>query len=304
ALMRAQLVDTAARGEALAMLGASETGIYGRFGYGVASRTREVSVRTGGGWRTGAPVGGPVRMLAPDEIVSAQAYAHRSIALARVGGMTRPDPWWAPVEERVRAREPVVAIVHTGRDGDDGFAMAVAEPGGTFDDRTLRVLDLHAADVEAAAGLWRFLFGIDLVRRVVAAERPLDEPLDLLLQDPRDLAVTGEEDGTWLRLIDVPAALGARSWAAGDVVLLGVHDRLLPQNAGVYRIGDGGVERVTGVVPELECDVSALAMAYLGDRAPSRLAATGWWSAADPGVLARADRVFATTTVPWCGTRF
>ena len=112
-------------------------------------------------------------------------------------------------------------------------------------------MDLHAADVEAAAGLWRFLPGIDLVRRVVAVRHPLDEPLDLLLADARDVVVTGEEDETWLRL--VPTALCARSWAAGDAVLIGVHDRLLPRNAGVFRIGDGGAGRVVGVAPELEC---------------------------------------------------
>ena len=45
-------------------------------------------------------------------------------------------------------------------------------------------------------------------------------------------------------------------------------------------------------------------MAYLGDRSPSTLAATGWWTAHDPAALPRADALFATDTVPWCGTHF
>jgi GNAT superfamily N-acetyltransferase len=48
ALMRAQLDDVAARGEALAALHATEARIYGRFGYGVATRRRPVRVRRSG----------------------------------------------------------------------------------------------------------------------------------------------------------------------------------------------------------------------------------------------------------------
>jgi predicted acetyltransferase len=58
------------------------------------------------------------------------------------------------------------------------------------------------------------------------------------------------------------------------------------------------------VQPELECDAAALAMAYLGDRTPSELVATGWWRAADLSAVPRADAAFATTEVPWCGTYF
>jgi predicted acetyltransferase len=58
------------------------------------------------------------------------------------------------------------------------------------------------------------------------------------------------------------------------------------------------------VAPELECDVAALAMAYLGDRRPAELAATGWWTVHDPAALERADAAFATAVVPWCGTMF
>jgi predicted acetyltransferase len=119
-----------------------------------------------------------------------------------------------------------------------------------------------------------------------------------------------------LRLVDVPAALSARAFPtpheeSGDTdpapVLLAVHDALLPDNTGVYRLGGGTAERVAplgAVAAELECDVAALAMAYLGDRSPSALAATGWWTVHDPAVLPRADALFATDVVPWCGTHF
>jgi predicted acetyltransferase len=54
--------------------------------------------------------------------------------------------------------------------------------------------------------------GVDLADGVQARLRPLDEPLELLLADPRACAVTGNEDETWMRLVDVPSALAARSY--------------------------------------------------------------------------------------------
>jgi predicted acetyltransferase len=136
----------------------------------------------------------------------------------------------------------------------------------------------------------------------------VDDPLDLLLADPRDAVVTGLADETWLRLVDVPAALAARSFGAGAApLLLAVHDPMLPDNAGVYRIAGEGAERVGPLgacEPELSCGVAALAPAYLGDRSPSTLAATGWWTVHDPTAPARADALFTTTPAPWCGTHF
>ena len=309
ALMRAQLDDVAARGEALAALHATEARIYGRFGYGVATRAQSVRVRRSGrGLRPAVPAVGEVRLVTPDEIGPVSADLHERIALDRPGMITRGETWWrSPAEWARREQRSVVAAVHTGPDGDDGFVVA-ASGKGDFAARPLQVEDLHADSVTAAAALWRFLLDVDLVGEVTAWARPLDDPIDLLLADPRDLTVTGVEDELWLRLVDVPAALAARGFAAAPPVLLGVHDTLRETNAGVYRIAGGTAERVEPlggpVAPELECDVAGLAMAYLGDRRPAELAAAGWWTVHDPAALERADAAFTTATVPWCGTMF
>jgi predicted acetyltransferase len=309
ALMRAQLDDLLIRGEVLAALHASEARIYGRFGYGVATRAREVRVRRSGrGLRPAAPVGGSVRLLGPHEFASVSAAVHDRIVLRRPGMITRGETWWHPPAERAqRDKRSVIAAVHTGQAGEDGFVVATAA-GGDFATRSLEVADLHADEACAAAALWRFLLDVDLIAEVSAWARPLDEPLDLLLADPRDLTVAGVEDEVWLRLVDVPAALAARGFGDAGPVLLGVHDPMLETNAGVYRIAGGTAERVEPlggpVAPQLECDVAALAMAYLGDRRPAELAATGWWTVHDPAALERADAAFATTVAPWCGTMF
>ena len=309
ALMRAQLDDVAARGEVLAVLHATEARIYGRFGYGVATRARSVRVRRSGrGLRPGAPAVGEVRLLGPDDIGPVTAALHERIVLTRPGMITRGETWWrSPAERARRDQRPVIVAAHTGPDGDDGFVAATAGKGDIAG-RALQVEDLHAGGPAAEAALWRFLLDVDLISEVTAWARPLDERLDLLLADPRDLTVTGVEDELWLRLVDVPAALAARGFADAPPVLLGVHDPFREANAGVYRIAGGTAERVEPlggpVAPELSCDVGALAMAYLGDRRPAELGATGWWTVHDPRALERADAAFATTTVPWCGTMF
>jgi predicted acetyltransferase len=310
AMMRAQLDDAAARGEPVATLRASEARIYGRFGYGVATRGRSVRVRADATlFRAEAPRGGTVRLLERGEIVPVLREVHARIALRRAGGITRTEGWWAVgTGRRVEVeREHVLAAVHTGPQGDDGFAIAYLGDAAGVMERSLDVVDLHG-DIAATSALWRFLLGVDLVGSVQAHLRPLDEPLELLLADPRACAVTGNEDETWLRLVDVPVALAARAYGAAEPVLLAVHDGLLDANSGVYRIADGSAERVGPlggpVRPELECTVAALAMAYLGDRRPSELVASGWWSAPEPGAVPRADAAFATAGTPWCGTYF
>ncbi|MFC5994695.1 GNAT family N-acetyltransferase [Pseudonocardia hispaniensis] len=308
AMMHTQLRAAARAAEPLASLRASEAVIYERFGYGPATRGRHVRVpRPHRGWRAGAPAGGSVRLLGRSEIVPVLAPLQRRLALRRAGGIERPDAWWwGLVQRRLDAREHVVACVHTGPDGDDGFAVAFSHGvGPALTGRVLRVEDLHAGSVDAAAGLWRFLLSVDLVDTVEGWLRPLDEPLELLLTDPRKCQVTGQEDETWLRLVDVPAALAARSWGAAEPVLLGVSDTVLPENSGVYRIGPDAVERVSCAEPELECDVAGLAAAYLGDRMPSALAVCGWWTVRDPVAVSRADALFAIGGPrPWCGTFF
>lgn len=309
AMMHRQLTDAAATGEVLATLTATEAGIYGRFGYGIGVRGRRLKVRTrrtgGHGIRPGVPAPGRVRLLDRAELLKVLVPLYRTIALRRPGSMVRPDSWWPmALERRLDERAHTLAAVHTGPDGDDGFFVAGAERGAEWTSLTVRLEDMHTAGPAATAGLWRFALDVDLAETVEALTRPLDEPVELLLADPRDCTTTGVSDELWVRLVDVAAALAARAFGNAEPVLLGVHDPVLPANTGVYRITPEGVDRADDSAPDLECDVTGLAMAYLGDRRPSDLVATGWWTATSPEAVSRADALFATASAPWCGTWF
>jgi predicted acetyltransferase len=307
AVLREQLADVQARGEPLAGLRATESGIYGRFGFGVASRARSLAVvRRRCAFHATAPRGGQVRMLAGSEAMKVIPPLYERLAVTRPGMITRPDAWWAVARGEVAAPSGIQYAVHSGQHGDDGFVRYKVERHRGFADSChgiLEVTGLYGTESTAIAELWRFVLGVDLVDEVRARARPLDDPLELLLAEVDACQTRVVEDELWLRLVDVPAALAARAYQDVEPVVLEVRDRFLPTNDGVYRIGPDSVERV-GTRPGLVMDVGALASLYLGDRMPSTLAATGHIEVREADALLRADRLFASAAVPWCGTLF
>lgn len=307
-LMRTQLTGMT---EPFATLRASEGLIYGRFGYGVATRGRTVVVRR----HRAAPHSavsdvGRVRLVPYADALPVVTALYDRIGAQRPGWSGRPDSWWqATLAYLAAAKSQVPVAVHSGPDGDDGFAVYVVRRDFEEHEKpvVMQVHDLTAETPEVWAALWRFLLSVDLVDEINAELRPLDEPVGLLFADPRAVSTPVVEDETWLRLVDVPVALAARSYRelapdAGSVVIE-VRDPFLPANSGRYLIGDGAARRV-GEPAELSMDVAALAMLYLGDVAASALAATGRLTVVKADALRVADRLFGVPGSPWCGTFF
>ncbi len=309
AMMATQLADVAARGLPLAALHASEPTIYGRFGYGSATLGKTAWIaRPAARLHERLPAAGRVRMLTPDEAVKQIPSLYQRIGLHRAGMMARPEGWWAFSHDRLVGPDgDHVVVVHSGPDGDDGFAVY-----GTVNRRTLespdegavlKVRELHAADPAARVALWRFLLSVDLVSGVRARFRPVDEPLAAMMADHRHARTAEVEDDLWLRLIDVGTALDARTYRDAAPVVLAVTDRQLTANTGHYEVGPDGARR-TEAAAHLSLDVDTLAMLYLGEWSASALAEAGRITVHDPAATARADELFTTVTAPWCGTYF
>ncbi|NED80930.1 GNAT family N-acetyltransferase, partial [Streptomyces sp. SID11233] len=173
--------------------------------------------------------------------------------------------------------------------------------------RTATVDDLIATSPAAERALWTYLCTIDHVARVETGERAPDDLLPLLLPDPRAAEQAREHDGLWVRLLDVPAAFGARTYEAPGSLVLGVTDASGPAG-GTYRLtadadGTGRAER-TEQEPELTLDVAALARLWLGDGSPLALAEAGLLEERAEGAAARAERVLRTARRPWCPDGF
>jgi predicted acetyltransferase len=306
-LMRAQLTGMS---EPIATLRASEAVIYGRFGYGVASRGRMLTVdRRRAVVRPEVPQAGSVRLVPVQDAQDVLPGLYDAVSVQRPGWAARSDSWWSEVRMwSMESKELTWAAIHTGPDGDDGFAIYnVTRTRDAEPKSVLNVEDLWGATDEVWASLWRFLLTVDLVDEIRADYRPLDEQVERLFVDRRRVRTTWLEDETWLRLADVPAALAARSFGelatgTGSVVI-DVRDPFLPANSGRYLIGDGPARSVDETA-ELALDVDTLAELYLGDVFPSQLASVGRITVAKTEALARADRLFAIAGSPWCGTFF
>ncbi|MBE1608551.1 GNAT family N-acetyltransferase [Actinopolymorpha pittospori] len=310
-LMGAQL---GALTEPLATLRATEGAIYGRFGYGVASRYRQVRIRRARArFRPEVPTGRQIRLVSFDQAQELMPPIYNRVASsARPGWVQRPAHWWTNLRLRMDSySSPVMVAVHTGQDGDDGYALYTVQRGDFSDPDAKTVLelrDLVTLSTEAWAGLWRYLLSVDLVTEVVAKGRPMDEPLEQLFTDRRALNTERINDETWLRIVDVPSALAARRFGLLGVdttesLVLEVRDAILPENAGSYRIGAEQTDRVTEAA-DLVLDVDALGELYLGDVTPTALAQAGRLLVVNPNALSLADRLFAVNSAPWCGTDF
>ena len=94
----------------------------------------------------------------------------------------------------------------------DGYALYAVRPDrddeGPAGEVTIR--ELVAATPAARALLWDFLLDQDLTRTITWPLAPPDEPLWLMLTDPDAVRVVLGR-ALWVRLVDVPAALGARA---------------------------------------------------------------------------------------------
>ncbi|MFD8496453.1 GNAT family N-acetyltransferase [Amycolatopsis sp. NPDC059657] len=306
-LMAAQLPDLVDRGHVLAGLHASEATIYGRYGYGIAGRMQIFEIdRAKVRWRSDAPRSGRVRLLDAADAVKIVPGVHRSIGLRRQGNIGRPDSWWLNTHESYVLDGHRVAV-HFGPDGADGFATFLTHtqraPALADWHTELKVRDLHAANPAALAGLWRFLLGIDLVQTAYGLARPMDDPLPSMLEDPRACRTISVEDELWLRLLDVSAALNARTYGRAEPVVIEVADRRLPENSGAYRVTADGASR-TDATADVRLDVETLAMLYLGGWRPSLLAEAGRIEVFDAEAPARLDSLFETAAEPWCGTHF
>jgi predicted acetyltransferase len=308
ALMRRQLADVRAAGEPVAILWASEGRIYQRFGYGLASRRVALSIDTREVRLNATAVPGELRTAPPAEVRDELIKVYDQQLATRTGWSERAAQHWdyrlADPESRRNGAGRLKAVLHEGPGGVDGYAIYRIKADWTDQGPAgeVRVGEVVAATPDGYLALWRFLLTIDLTRKTSTwLGAAIDEPLLHLVNEPRRLdAKIG--DALWLRIVDLPAALAARQYAADVDLVLDVTDELLPDNAGRWRLrasalGSASCERTTDEA-DLACDVKALGAAYLGDQVLGGLTAAGQLRELRPGAVARISAAFGWHRAP------
>lgn len=309
ALMQTQLREVRGRGEAVAALWASEAPIYGRFGYGLASQNADLAIeRVRCVLRHDIPSPGTTRMLSKEEARTLLPAVYDAVRPAMPGFFSHTPAWWDhrllldPEWNREGASEYRYILYE--EDGSPlGYTVYRTKPSwkNWIPDGTLEVLALHALTPAAYAALWRFLFGVDLVARIEARERSADEPLYWMLEDPRHLQ-RSLHDALWLRIVDVPAALEGRRYAAPGRLVLEVQDSFTGFASGRFALeGDPGGARCkpTDAIPDVTLGVAELGALYLGAHSLRSLVAAGR-AAASPAAVLRADALFRWPVAAWC----
>lgn len=300
--------DCRKRGEYISMLTASESSIYHRYGYGIASHIE--THRCADGHAGLLPVAdeiarrGEIRLaLLKDAMVDVQRIYDQWRAKT-VGALSRSDAYWdSVVTDAYTNLEPGQVwqvAMHLDEDGVlDGYVRFLLHPKWGSDRvhkgsvAVQEIIDLVPA---ARLALWRYITNIPLHRDVVLDHGMPEEPIRLALRDPRRFVTTSSNDFLWLRILDVEQALNARAYRTSQPVTISV-------DGTTYAMTDGRWSESANPA-DLACSVADLGAVYLGGVTWRTLANAARVTEIQPRGIERVDAVFQTDSSPFCHTHF
>lgn len=312
-LLRAMIDDHFAhcrdRGEPLSLLFAAEPAIYGRFGYGLASRSAGLTLPRRAPLRD---VPGTAEFSVRIETLEfsrhAELVGRLHAAVDRPGWVTRESPelaaYWlsnAPLFRNGREVERILIVERAGTPVAYALFRRKLDWGAGGAEGVVHVVEAVAAEPAAGHVLWSRLLDLDLTTEIRTEMLAPDDPLFSLLIDQRAGRVTGH-DNLWARIVDLPAALAGRRYQADVDVVLEVGDDLIPGNAGRWRLSARAfaepVVAGTDDAADLVLDVRELGAAYLGGTSLAELAGAGLVTEATPGTLQPASVAFGWPRLP------
>ncbi|MFD3701558.1 GNAT family N-acetyltransferase [Nocardia sp. NPDC058658] len=302
-LYTAQHARTEAEALPLTIFTASEGTIYGRFGYEVSILDTAVAIDTRRAeFRSTTPDPGGVTLETLADAAPRIREIYERWQKVTPGAQERPDAKWdmffADIERHRQGATTLFVLLHA-----DGYALYRRSRRGEHG--IASIWEFRAATPDAHAALWRVLLGMDLVD-TVEADIADDDPLAHMLTDPRAVQLTRRGDSLWARIMDVPAALTARTYRADLDTVMAVHDPF--RSAGgnfALRIRDGIAECEPTTRPAtLSFDINILAALYFGGQRASTFAAAHRLKAEDPTVLRAFDEAFTADRAPQLGWFF
>ncbi len=317
ALIEAHLDECRARGDAASVLMASQAPLYGRFGYGLATRaaTWEIDAPAASALAAGAPTAGSVVLEhgRGPELIEALRDVWEQAGARRAGSLTRSHAWWERMLSRkgtwVGGGDLLVALHHTPAGTLGGYvlyAVDIAHGRQGLAEADITVSEMVGVDVAVELDLWRFLADLPWARTLRWAYAPIDPAALFWLEDPRQLRRMTDLDFLWLRPLDLPALTESRTFAADGSVVLEVTDPRYPDLAGRFELevasGRGTwtrTERTAG----LSLSVADLGSLWLGGASARQLVAVRRISG-DPAAAALLDAMLAVDGPPRCLARF
>lgn len=307
AMTNAALDEAAEAGEAAAMLFASESAIYGRYGFGVVAPSVSHRISRPVAFRAPADVR-LVESVAPEAALDTWPSIYADLRRQRSGAVSRNEVMWRRMllEDPPGWRDGATARRLAQVPGR-GYAMYRIKEGidQELPDGEVRVIELVAGDPTAEAALWQHVCDIDLTTTISVGLRPPDDVLPELLVD-RLRAGSRVGPPLYARLLDVVAAFGTRSYATSGTLTFEVTDDTRDQS-GSYHLDvspEGAEVRRTGVAPELTMPIDVAGSVWLGGVRATQLLAARRLTEHVPGAAARLDRLVAVDRAPWTPFEF
>ncbi|HET7303170.1 MAG TPA: GNAT family N-acetyltransferase [Segeticoccus sp.] len=314
AMMRHHLHEVHESAEApLSGLHAAEVGIYGRFGYGVASVETSVELSRGATLTapavddSAATVETAYQPSDSDEAAKLRHEVRLRHDALTLGAVTRPEqveragmhdiPQWR------RGAEPE-QIMFARREGTvTGFAVFNRKSDWTdgHPNGRVQVHEVLAVDAASLLALGRRMLDFDLTGPVSVRGLGTGSPITWWAGGPR--AVKQKSfDSLWVRLVDLDRAVAARGYAAPCDVVLEVADDLCPWNAGRWRFtasGDGqGRLARTDDDADLRVGMAPLGAAWLGGRTLAGQQALGLAEELRTGAIRELSRAWQADVAP------
>ena len=313
-MMRLHLENAVDNGYAVAGLWSSESSIYGRYGYGIATYANTVRMLSRDSqFRDGTEIDRVRRISIVDSVEILSPIFDRVLATTP-GLFARSTHWWNTevlhdADWRKRGKTLLRIVVHDGPDGPDGYAIyrhkAGEDDGGHFNG-TVHVEEIVTATDLAHTSLWSYLTNVDGCPNIRAWNLRVDDPLPMKLVAPRKFRVEAHFDALSVLILDVETALEARSYEEDGTIRFTITNAFRSDVEGSYELViDGGVgacHRIEGET-EVEVDLDVLGALYLGS-GDAFAYATAHRVRAEPDAVALLNRLLATARSPWCNEVF
>lgn len=318
ALLESELRTANALGVPIAMLTVSEATIYARYGFAPAVMASDWTIDARNAVWTGPVSHGRVHFLTMEQ---ARVDLEQLMERVRLDSPGQIEPWGLLLDRLTglmgddKAR---IAKLRAVRYDDvagtpQGIAVyTVNEKSDEFFRFTLDLETLVSATDDAYAALWRFILDQDLVSTVTAKLRASNEAFAWQIADFRAARVTAQRDHLWTRILDVKAALEARSYSAHGRIVLEVSDPLgFAEGRYLLEIADDGaatVERLLADAPDdaavLALGVNELGALYLGGVSAVTLTRAGRITEVRAGSATALDASFRSAVTPWLSVWF
>ena len=304
------------RGDVISGLWASQSHLYGRFDYGLSINSYDWEIDPSFGEFSHFPAANAnnadikVSFIDADEADVVLPGIYERMHRQTTGSVNRTSGRWRYQlfdEERVRqGASPLFFAVCEEAGEQTGYVSYRMRRQGDSDMGTLEVVEQVSATEVAHAAIWRFLLDFDLVGNITAINRPSDDSLWWMLSDPRRLR-RKSHDALWVRLLDIPKALEARTYNSDGILKIGLVSDVQPESVGTYVIeiddSRGSVKKTTDK-PDVVMTPADLSALYLGGISSGPLFEAGRINEITTGSLAKLTGMFNTDSAPWCAHYF